>query len=117
MKYRPNPKLSFEVGGETAINTLDSATRLFQDGSRVDLPAANVEVEEDRSEIFAKTTWRPIARWTVDAGLRYETSTISSDGDVVLEKTLRYLKPRLAVTWAPSEMTQVRLRVNARSTS
>ena len=111
VKYRVGPKLSLEAGGESARNTLDSATRLSVDGARITLPAANVQVEEDRSEVFAKATWRPFAHWTVDAGLRYETSTISSDGDVVLEKTLRYLKPRVAVTWAPSEMTQVRLRV------
>ena len=111
MKYRASSKLSLEAGGETARNTLDSATRLSVDGANVVLPAANVQVEEDRSEVFAKATWRPFPEWTVDAGLRYETSTISSDGDVVLEKTLRYLKPRIAVTWAPSEMTQLRFRV------
>ena len=111
LKYRPNPKLSFEAGGETAVNTLDSLTTLNVDGVGVTVPAANVRVEEDRSEGFGKATWRPSTQWTVDGGLRYETSTITSEGDVVLEKTLRYLKPRLAVSWAPSEMTQVRARI------
>jgi outer membrane receptor protein involved in Fe transport len=111
VKYRVNPKVSLELGGETAINTLDSATRLGVDGVAVILPAANVEVEEDRTEVFAKATWRPVEHWTVDLGLRYETSTISSDGDVVLEKTLNYLKPRLAVSWAPRESTQLRMRL------
>jgi outer membrane receptor protein involved in Fe transport len=50
-------------------------------------------------------------QWTLDGGLRYETSTITSRGDVVLEKTLHYLKPRLAATWAPREATQVRVRI------
>ena len=49
------------------------------------LPAANVSVEEKRGEVFVKSSWRPTAHWTLDGGFRYETSTISSDGDVVLE--------------------------------
>jgi len=111
LKYRFNERVSLEGGAETAINKLDSATRLFADGEPVDLPAANVRVEEDRSEAFVKGTWRPINRWTLDASLRFEHSEISSSGDVVLSKTLEYWKPRLAATWAPNESTQVRLRV------
>jgi outer membrane receptor protein involved in Fe transport len=111
VKYRADDRLSFEAGGETARNTLKSATGLSLDGVDQPVPAADVRVAEDRSELFAKGTWRPSSVWTVDGGLRYETSTIRSSGDVVLEKTLRYLKPRLAVTWAPLETTQVRLRV------
>jgi outer membrane receptor protein involved in Fe transport len=111
VKFRANPKLSLEAGGEYAVNTLNSHTRVLADGVPQIVPAASVKVEEDRGELFAKATWRPAPKWTVDAGLRYETSTISSRGDVVLEKTLRYLKPRLAVTWAPSETTQVRARI------
>lgn len=109
--YRPNARLSFEAGGETAINTLDSDTRRTRNGVASAVPAGNVNVEEDRQEMFAKSTWRPSPQWTLDAGLRFETSTIRSRGDVVLEKTLRYLKPRMAVTWAPGAATQVRLRL------
>jgi outer membrane receptor protein involved in Fe transport len=111
LKYRANPRLSFEVGGETAVNTLDSATTFTNNGANIAVPAANVEVEEDRSEVFAKASWRPSSVWTLDAGLRFERSTISSEGDVTLEKTLQYLKPRLAVTWGPAPPTQVRLRL------
>ena len=111
LKYRANARLSFEVGGEMAINTLDSATRRSFNGVASAVPAGNVSVEENRNELFAKSTWRPSPQWTLDAGLRFEASTISSSGDVVLEKTLRYLKPRLAASWAPVEATQVRLRL------
>jgi len=100
-----------EGGGEVALNRLDSETRLAVDGAPVDLPAGNVQVEEDRNEVFGKATWRPLPAWTVDGGLRYESSTISSSGDVVLEKTLHFLKPRLAVAWAASETTQLRVRI------
>lgn len=111
VKYRFNPKLSAEVGGERAVNTLDSDTTFRRNGAFVALPAGSVDVEEDRKELFAKTAWRPFDSVTVDAGVRYEFSTISSEGDVILEKSLRYLKPRLAVTWTPVEGRQLRVRV------
>jgi hypothetical protein len=110
LKYKQNDRLSFEGGGEVALNKLDSQTRLRVNGQVIELPAANVQVEELRSEIIAKAAWRPTDRLTFDGGLRYETSTISSEG-VVVEKTLRFLKPRLAAAWAVSEGRQVRLRV------
>jgi outer membrane receptor protein involved in Fe transport len=111
VKYRATPGLSFEVGGESAINTLQSQTAFSQGGVVIALPAANVEVEEDRSEVFAKAVWRPTPAWTVEGGLRYEMSSISSSGDVILQKDLRFAKPRLLVAWAPIEGTQVRARI------
>lgn len=110
LKHRFTDRLSLEAGGEYAINKLDSATRIFADGVAQVVPAANVQVQEDRSEVFAKTVWRPTDRLTLDGSLRFERSEISSDGDVVLGKTLSYLKPRLAVTFAPLPSTQIRLR-------
>ncbi|MBU1374637.1 MAG: TonB-dependent receptor [Alphaproteobacteria bacterium] len=110
LKYRATDRVSFEAGGEYAINKLDNATRLASNGRPVVLPAADVAVQEDRTQAFAKAVWRPTDQWTLDGTLRYESSDISSGGDVVLGKTLRYLKPRLAITWAPRTSTQVRLR-------
>jgi outer membrane receptor protein involved in Fe transport len=57
-----------------------------------------------------KGTWRASPQWTVDASIRYEASRISSAGDVMLEKTLKFVKPRLAVSWEPMPGTQLRLR-------
>ncbi len=111
VKHRFTPRLSAEAGAETALNKLDSHTRFSIDGTAQDIPAADVRVEEKRSEIFTKATWRATNQWSLDAALRYETSTITSRGDVVLSKDLHYLKPRLAATWAPREATQVRLRM------
>jgi outer membrane receptor protein involved in Fe transport len=111
LKYRFSDRLSLEVGGENAINKLDNETQLFSGGAPVDLPAASVEVKEDRREVFAKAAWRPIDHWTVDASLRYEDSQITSNGDVVLAKELRFLKPRLAVAWAPNPSRQIRIRL------
>ena len=111
LKYRATDRLSLEAGGEFAVNNLDSATRLSVSGAAIPLPAANVQVQEDRAEVFAKGAWRPSDTWSLDASLRYERSKVASAGDVVLGKTLTFIKPRLAVTWAPTASRQLRLRV------
>ena len=110
LKHRPTDQISLEAGGEVAINILESQTAYAKDGLNVPLPAANVRIQEDRGEAFAKGVWRPSSKWTIEAGLRYEASTIESSGDVSLEKSLYYAKPRLALTWAPQPSTQVRFR-------
>jgi outer membrane receptor protein involved in Fe transport len=109
-KHQPSERLSLETGGEVAVNVLESKTSYARNGVAVPLPAANVRVEERRGEVFAKGVWRPSPQWTLEAGLRYEGSAIESSGDVDLEKTLYFLKPRVAATWAPTKSTQLRLR-------
>jgi outer membrane receptor protein involved in Fe transport len=111
VKFVQRPILSWEAGGETAINSLDNQVRFSQDGVAIALPAANVRVEEKRWELFAKAVWRPAPAWTVEASLRQEGSTISSSGDVALEKSLSFTKPRLAIAWAPDAATQLRVSV------
>ncbi len=71
LKYCATPGLSLEAGAETAANPLESHTAFSQNGAAVALPAANVEVEEDRSEVFAETVWRPTPEWTVERGFRH----------------------------------------------
>lgn len=111
VKYQQSPTISFEVGGEGALNKLDTHSRDFENGIDTPLPAADVRVEETRGEVFAKGVWRPRPEWTLDASVRYEASRITSDGDVVLEKTLKFLKPRVAVSWDARPDTQLRVRV------
>ncbi|MBI1199831.1 MAG: TonB-dependent receptor plug domain-containing protein [Phenylobacterium sp.] len=103
--------LSAEVGVEAARNSLRSRTRFEVDGGDVPVPAANVQVRERRAEAFAKASWRLAPKLTLDGQIRYERSTIGADGDVVIGKTLAFVKPRLLVTWSPDADTQVRLRV------
>ncbi|WP_304188259.1 TonB-dependent siderophore receptor, partial [Phenylobacterium aquaticum] len=110
LKYRATDKLSFEVGGENALNILDSTTRFAANNVPIALPAANVHVEENRSEAFTKAVWRPLPQWTIEGGLRYESSEVTSTGDVTLDKRLHFAKPRLFITWAPREGTQIRAR-------
>jgi hypothetical protein len=47
-----------ELGGEAALNVLDSRSALEENGVAIALPAANVRVEERRAEGFATATWR-----------------------------------------------------------
>jgi outer membrane receptor protein involved in Fe transport len=111
LKYQVSPSLSVEMGGEAAINELDTHSSDVEDGVDTPLPAADVQVKETRGEGFAKVAWRPAPEWTVDASVRFEASEISSDGDVVLEKTLSFVKPRLAVSWDVLPQTQLRGRI------
>lgn len=111
LKHRFGETLSLEAGVENADNKLDSRTSFTSNVALVALPAANVQVEEKRTEAFLKGVWRPLAQLTVDAGLRYETSDISSRGDVALAKTFSFAKPRLTIAWTPTSATQLRVRV------
>ncbi|MDB5424209.1 MAG: TonB-dependent receptor, partial [Phenylobacterium sp.] len=76
VKYQQSPRVSFEVGGEGALNKLDTHSRDFENGVDTPLPAADVRVKESRGEVFAKGTWRPAPQWSVDASVRYEASRI-----------------------------------------
>lgn len=103
--------LTFETGAEGALNRLDSATDLTVNSRAILVPAANVVVEELRGEVFLRGTWRPSAALSLETGLRKESSRVTSAGDVTLRKSLSFLKPRVALTWAPYATGQVRLRV------
>ena len=110
LKHRFGQAVSTELGAEYADNRLDSRTRFTVDGVDQALPAANVQVEEKRRQAFAKGTWRLTPTWTLDGALGYESSDISSTGDVVLAKSLQFSKPRLAISWTPVPATQLRAR-------
>jgi hypothetical protein len=110
LKFRQSERLSWELGGEGAFNQLDSNTGFAEGGVPVDLPAANVQVKETRGEGFVKAVWRPLAALTIEGAVREEGSKISSSGDVALEKTLYFTKPRVAVTWDATATTQLRAR-------
>lgn len=108
---RPAAGMKIEAGVEGAYNRLDSKTALTVNGKAVALPAGDVQVEELRGEFILRGTWRASPRLTLEAGARNEISQVTSDGDISLNKSLSFLKPRAAVTWTQSAETQVRLRV------
>ncbi|WP_430425965.1 TonB-dependent receptor plug domain-containing protein [Phenylobacterium sp.] len=99
-----------EAGGEGALNTLDARSALSVDGVPVALPSANVEVKEDRGELFTTASLRPAPGLSLEAGLRYESSTIRQTGGVSQSKTLSFAKPRASAAWTVGA-TQIRARV------
>jgi outer membrane receptor protein involved in Fe transport len=110
VKFQQNAKLSWEAGAEGAYNTLANRILFSDNGAFQQVPAANVDVDEKRGEAFAKAVWRPFSTLTIEGAVREEGSRIESTGDVNLQKSLYFTKPRIAVTWAPNADNQVRLR-------
>lgn len=103
--------LGWEVGGEIALNTLDSDQKFQVGGVAVPLPSASVAVEELRGEVFTLANWRARPDLVVEAGARIETSRLTQSGDVNAETRLTYVKPRLLATWTPRAGDQFHLRL------
>jgi outer membrane receptor protein involved in Fe transport len=111
LKLRASQGLSLEASAEGALNRLDSRTTLATNGVAVVVPAANVEIEEQRGELALRGAWQASDALTLEAGLRVERSTLTSMGDVTLENPQQFTKPRLSAVWSPSASNQVRLRL------
>ena len=98
--------LSFEVGAEGVLNTLDNTTELFvveEDGTRtrIDLPVDSANVKEKRAEAFVNLGRNITPTLRVDAGLRYEYSHLTVGGDASADRKLRFWKPSLTLDWKP----------------
>lgn len=111
VRYAMSPRLSFEGGGEVAFNYREQSVALTQNAAPVALPASDVRVEELRGESFVQGTWRPSDKWSFEAGVRVERSTITQSGQIEKERSFTYPKPRFLATWSPTKEEQVRLRI------
>lgn len=111
VRYERSPAMDFEAGGEVAYNMLETEQAYSVGGVAVPLPSASVKVEETRGELFGKGTWRINPKWTLESGLRLESSTISQSGDASQEKSFFFAKPRILATWTPMPNNQLRLRL------
>ena len=103
--------LAVEAGGEGACNTLDIKNSLTTGGVAVVLPSASVLVEEKRAEAFLIAAVKPVPDFSIDVGLRVETSTITQSGDVAKTRKLTFPKPRVTLAYAMSPTTQFRGRL------
>ncbi len=103
-----------EFGIEGAHNSLDASLDLVQDDGSgpapVNIPNANVLVEEDRYEGFVSYTWRPADHWSVDAKVAREQSTLTFTGDTNQTVELAYVKPSIQVSHTFGENNSVHLR-------
>lgn len=111
LRWQASPALTVEGGGERAFNYLDSHASYAIGGVAVMLPAADVRVDEHRTEGFVTATWQAAAALTLEGGMRVERSRLIQSGDSNLTKQFVFTKPHLFATWSSSASTQWRLRV------
>jgi len=109
------PHNHVEFGIEGAKNTLDARLDLTEDDGAgpapIDLPDSNVKVEESRTEAFANYTWRPDDRWSLEAKLAREASTLTFTGDTNQSVALSYIKPSLQLARNIGAHNQAHIRV------
>lgn len=111
LRYQRAPDITFEFALEGAYNWLGTNS-LFQFNSfPVTLPNARASVSEARGEASGKLIWKAGPALELEGGMRLEASTILSHADVREETSLFYPKPRLALTYTPSNLDQVRIRL------
>ena len=108
-RYHVSPDLTIEGGAEGAYNTLDGHSSNIVNGMVQNIVGADAQVHEVRGEIFAQGSWTISPDWSVEAGSRAESSTITPNG--VSPRSFTFLKPRLLLSWSPWDGQQFRLRV------
>ncbi|MEE9328682.1 MAG: TonB-dependent receptor [Parvularculaceae bacterium] len=106
-------RLRSEFGAEVAYNRLNSNLSLrFEDASGVtdiELPAANVLVEELRGEAFANLIWKATEKFSAETGVGAELSKISVSGDADNTQTFFFVKPFATLIYDPRPGVQFRL--------
>ena len=107
-RYVPQTDLMIESGLEGAYNFLNGRSNFVSNGAPIALPGSNPKVNEKRGEAFAQASWRLSPEWSMEAGARFEFSTIAAQG--IPSRSFDFLKPRLLVSWAPIPNTQIRFR-------
>lgn len=104
-----------QLGIESALNTLDADLALtgrFGGGpaTPIDVPNANMRVEENRVEAFALHTWSAQS-WSTEARLAAEYSELDFTGDANQTVDLSYLKPSFQLTRRIGERHQAYARI------
>lgn len=105
-----SPQHRIEFGGEGAFNSLDQTLVFAEDGAPELIPNSNVLVEEERAEFFGSYTWRPSDRWSVEARVAWETSTLTFTGDSNQTVELSFWKPSIQVARTFNGNNQLRFR-------
>jgi len=105
--------VSLSAGAEIALNTLDQTLALTEDDGSgptlVNVPGANVNIEEWRGEAFATLGLRALG-WRMEAGAAVETSRLTQSGDVSNTMSLTYWKPSLQLSRPMGDDDQLRFR-------
>ncbi|MEM7740796.1 MAG: TonB-dependent receptor plug domain-containing protein [Pseudomonadota bacterium] len=114
MARRGEHRLRPEIGAEVTYNRLDSSlSSQTEDSSgvitNVAIPAADVLVEELRSEVFAHLICTATKRLTMETGIAGELSAISVSGDAENKQTLAFAKPFAAIIYNMQPGVQMRI--------
>lgn len=108
------PRRQLQLGVEGAFNTLDAALDVSGEYGgvpvHIEVPNANMRVNERRGESFVSYSWAG-ARWSTEARLAGEISHLDFSGDAEQTTDLSYLKPSWQLARAFGEQHQVRMRV------
>ena len=112
-----NARHSFEVGGEAALNALDSRIERVDYTNGVSRTVAlfnpTGKVEETRFETFASWSWRPAPGWVLDVAADTESSKFKQRGrDVTSDRSLFFLKPRVDLRIDVAPRNQLRFKAN-----
>ena len=91
--YGGSNKFKPEFGLEIARNYSDKKSTPYTDGVQGTL--SDVQVTEQRGEVFASFVYTYSDKLTIDGGLTAEFSKIESEGDGQKSKNLNFIKPRL----------------------
>jgi outer membrane receptor protein involved in Fe transport len=110
LRYPLDAKLNIQGGGEFAYNSLKGITSFVDNTVAQPLPDANAHVEEKRGEVFGQGTWKITPELLLEAGARFEYSSINESSDTKQTRSFFYPKPRAVLTWSPDKDDQVRLR-------
>lgn len=107
---------SFEAGAEAVLNTLDYNLLLFEieetgERVRIDLPLDEAKVKEKRGELYVNMGRNLSPGLRVDAGVNYEFSRLRVSGDTEAKRSLRFLKPNIAIDWKPGGGWHTRLSI------
>ncbi|HVI99885.1 MAG TPA: TonB-dependent receptor plug domain-containing protein [Sphingomonas sp.] len=108
---RERGALVLEAAAEGAINRLDSAAALTENGAPVALPGGDAHVRETRAELSLNATWQATHSLVIEPSLGVERSAIRQRGDTELERRFIYWKPRLALSHALGGDDQLRASV------
>lgn len=111
LHYRPLPSLTIDGSVEGAYNLQGTSTVFDQNGVSTSLAGGDARVIERRGEAALGATWTPSPRYTLEVGVKLETSKLTASGSsLTLAKSLLYPKPRVVLTWSPTPNDQVRVR-------
>ena len=110
LRYPVTDSLMLEAAAEGAFNFLDGKSSYVVNGAPVPIPSGNAYVDERRGEAYAQANWKVSKSVDLEAGARFEFSTIEESSDIDQSRTFFYPKPRVVATWTPDDKTDVRLR-------